>query len=52
MSDQPKKSKATNPQVGLAGGPARQNQTTERRRQDMAARSVLSRLRNRKSALK
>jgi hypothetical protein len=53
MPYRPKKSKKTDPKPGeLGSGQDRNNQFFEQRRQNLATRSTLSRLRNRKSDLK
>jgi hypothetical protein len=53
MPYSPKKSKNNPPKVGeLEKDQFRANQFSERARRDSATRSTLSRLRNRKSALK
>jgi len=53
MPYRPKKSKKSNAKLGeLTSGQFRADQFQEQRRRDMATRSTLSRLRNRKSDLK
>jgi hypothetical protein len=53
MPYRPKKSKKSEPKPGeLVSGQSRANQFLEQRRQNLATRSTLSRLRNRKSDLK
>jgi hypothetical protein len=53
MPYRPKKAKKTEPNTGdLENNLFRANQYSEQRRRDLATRSTLSRLRNRKSALK
>jgi hypothetical protein len=53
MPYRPKRSKKTEPNPGEAGfDQVRANQFSDQRRRDMATRSTLSRLRNRKSDLK
>jgi hypothetical protein len=53
MPYRPKRSKKSEPEPGkLESGQVRAHQLDDQRRRDMAARSTLSRLRNRKSALK
>lgn len=53
MPYRPQKSKKAEPKMGeLENDLFRANQSSERRRRDLATRSTLSRLRNRKSALK
>jgi hypothetical protein len=53
MPYRPKKASTTEPKMGeLENDLFRANQSAERRRRDLATRSTLSRLRNRKSALK
>jgi hypothetical protein len=53
MPYRPKRAKKTAPKMGgLENDLLRANQFSERRRRDLAARSTLSRLRNRKSDLK
>jgi hypothetical protein len=53
MPYRPKRSQKTEPKQGEPGfDQARANQFSDRRRRDMATRSTLSRLRNRKSDLK
>ena len=53
MPYRPKRSKKTEPKPGEPGfDQNRANQFADRRRMDMATRSTLSRLRNRKSDLK
>jgi len=53
MLNQSKLLKPTVTKPGYTGiVPSRANQSSEQRRRDMATRSTLSRLRNRKSALK
>jgi len=53
MPYRPKKPRSAEPKMGgLENDLFRAAQSTERRRRDLATRSTLSRLRNRKSALK
>jgi hypothetical protein len=53
MPHRPKRTKKPDPQTaGLGSGQDRANQLFEQRRREMATRSTLSRLRNRKSDLK
>jgi hypothetical protein len=53
MPYRPKRAKKTEPKMGeLENGLRRASQFSEQRRRDQATRSTLSRLRNRKSALK
>jgi hypothetical protein len=53
MPYRPKKAASAQPKMGgLENDQSRANQSSERRRRDLATRSTLSRLRNRKSALK
>jgi len=53
MQNQPKASKKTVPKPGeLGSAQTRANQFADQRRREMATRSTLSRLRNRKSDLK
>jgi hypothetical protein len=53
MSNRSKLLKASGPKTGdLATSQSRANQFSDQRRRDMATRSTLSRLRNRKSNLK
>jgi hypothetical protein len=53
MPYRPKKSKKSHPKPGeLESGQFRANQFADQRRREMATRSTLSRLRNRKSDLK
>ena len=52
MPYRPKKAKKAEPKMGeMESDLFRANQSSERRRRDLATRSTLSRLRNRKSAL-
>ena len=53
MPYRPKKARKTEPKTGeLENHLFRSNQVSEQRRRDLATRSTLSRLRNRKSDLK
>jgi hypothetical protein len=53
MPYRPKRAKKSEPKPGeLESGQARAQQLSDQRRRDMATRSTLSRLRNRKSDLK
>jgi hypothetical protein len=53
MPYRPKRAKKNEPKTGeLENDLLRANQFSEQRRRDLATRSTLSRLRNRKSALK
>ena len=53
MPYRPKRSRKTEPKTGgLENNLLRANQVSEQRRRDLATRSTLSRLRNRKSDLK